>query len=158
MQLGKVSNVSFGCILTPPFVESTRWCHGNKPRGTLIYKLKNAGNDNIIIHTKAHQIYDNKDYDILIYPKYKYKERVYGGLRNIENLPPAEERAMEGILKKAAKKGTMKKVKEALIEDFPYLKKTIVQISKNPVLKKQNSIASRKSHSIFRLLLKSLSF
>ena len=153
MRLGKINNVSFGYKLSPQFVESTRWCHGNQPRRTLIYKLENAGNSDAIIHTKVSQIYNNKDYDLMIFPKYRYKKRVYGGLRNMENLQKAEKEVVEEILLKAAKRGQLKEVKSALLEDFSNLKKTIVGITQNPKLVECNLLASQKQN-LFKTFLK----
>ena len=158
MKLGKVSNVSFGYKLTPEFVESARWSHGKfKFSQTLLNQLEAAGNNDTIIHARG-DIFDNKDYDIMIFPKYKHKKRVYGGLRNLDNLPKAEKEAMEEILQKAAKRGKLKVIKEALIKDFPALKKTIVDVSKNPALRECNQAASKRGSGIITQLFKYLKF
>ena len=156
MKLGKINNVSFGYKLTPEFVESARWSHGKfRFSQTLLNQLESRGNNETIIHARG-DIFDNKDYDIMIFPKYKHKKRVYGGLRDLENFPKAEKEAMAEILQKAAKRGKLKVIKEALIKDFPFLKKTIVEISKNPALKECNQIASKRGKGILKQLFKYL--
>lgn len=160
MKLGKVSNVSFGYKITPEFRESARWCHGEFRFGqTLINQLETRGNRDTIIHAKG-DVFDNKDYDIMIFRKYKHKKRVYGGLRTLENLDKAEKEAMAEILQKAAKRGDLKNVKKSLLEDFPTLKKTIVDISKSPLLKNSNLSALKKGKNtnIFNVLMKYLKF
>lgn len=154
LQIGKRSNISFGYKLTPRFIEDTRWNYGCQSRNRLLHNLKNLGNDSIIIDTKLGGICDNKDYDIIIFPKkYHFKKRIYnGGFRNYKIAENIEKKCIEEILYRAAKRGNLEKVSKQLLTDFPNRESEINAIMKSSVFKETvNAIKSSKN--IFKRII-----
>ena len=136
MDVKRVNNVNFGYRMTPKFVEN--FASGLFTPGKIAEKLaviRKTGNDNILLDFRSGIL--GLPRELMIFPK-KYKFNIeidaHPMSRNyISELTSAEKRGITQLLSRAVKKGNLKEMAEALLVDFPHMKKHIDKISQNSI-------------------------